>query len=93
VAVKSTFESEYQIVDKEGTIKWVWNVDGLFSIISHDLRGPFNGFIGLTNLMADDADSMTKDEMADIAAGIRKTASNVFELFTNTQEKSYVVFS
>ncbi|MCF8362309.1 MAG: PAS domain S-box protein [Prolixibacteraceae bacterium] len=57
--------------------------DRLFSIISHDLRGPFNGFLGLTNLMADDADSMTKDEMVDIASGIRKSASNVFELLNN----------
>jgi len=55
----------------------------LFSIISHDLRGPFNGFLGLTNLMADDAESMSKEEMVDIAAGIRKSASNVFELLNN----------
>jgi PAS domain S-box-containing protein len=57
--------------------------DRLFSIISHDLRGPFNGFLGLTNLMAEDAENMTKDEMVDIAAGIRKSASNVFELLNN----------
>ncbi|MBN1768831.1 MAG: PAS domain S-box protein [Prolixibacteraceae bacterium] len=57
--------------------------DRLFSIISHDLRGPFNGFLGLTNLMADDAESMSKDEMVEIASGIRKSASTVFELLNN----------
>jgi PAS domain S-box-containing protein len=57
--------------------------DRLFSIISHDLRGPFNGFLGLTNLMADDAESMSKDEIVEIAAGIRKSAHTVFELLNN----------
>lgn len=57
--------------------------DRLFSIISHDLKGPFNGFLGLTNLMADDAELLSKDEMVEIAGGIRKSAFNVFDLLNN----------
>ena len=60
--------------------------DKFFSIIAHDLRSPFNGFLGLTQLMVDDLSSLTQDEIQEIASALRKSATNLFNLLENLLE-------
>ncbi|WP_264565126.1 tetratricopeptide repeat-containing sensor histidine kinase [Flavobacterium sp. N3904] len=57
--------------------------DKFFSIIAHDLRGPFNGFLGLTELMAEDIDIMTTEEVKFAAVNMRSSAKNLFTLLEN----------
>lgn len=57
--------------------------DKFFSIISHDLRGPFNGFLGLTQIMAEDLPSLTMDEIQKFAVSMRNSATNLFRLLEN----------
>ena len=57
--------------------------DKLFSIIAHDLRSPFTGFIGLTALMSDENTKFTVEEMQNIAHSLRNSASNLFKLLEN----------
>lgn len=57
--------------------------DKLFSIIAHDLRGPFSSFIGLTRLMADDLDIFTKDQIREFAEKMNNSASNLYNLLEN----------
>jgi len=59
-----------------------------FSIIAHDLRGPFNGFLGLTELLADDIDSMDKKEIQFAATNMRSSARNLNNLLENLLEWS-----
>lgn len=39
--------------------------DKLFSIISHDLRGPFAGLLGLGQLIVDEFDNLSEEEKKD----------------------------
>ena len=57
--------------------------DKLFSIVAHDLRGPFSSFLGLTTLMAEELDSFTKDEIKEFAAKMNNSASSIFSLLEN----------
>ena len=60
--------------------------DKFYSIIAHDLRGPFNGFLGLTELMAEDIDEMSNEEIKFAAANMRSSAKNLFNLLENLLE-------
>jgi len=62
--------------------------DKFFSIISHDLRSPFSGFLGLTELMSESLPHMSLDEIQQIALLMRKSAANLFRLLGNLLEWS-----
>lgn len=62
--------------------------DKFFSIIAHDLRSPFNGFLGLTEIMVEDLPTMTMDEIRKIALMMRTSATNLFSLLGNLLEWS-----
>lgn len=62
--------------------------DKFFSIIAHDLRGPFNGFLGLTELLAQDIDNMDKEEIQFAAVNMRSSAVNLNRLLENLLEWS-----
>ena len=60
--------------------------DKFFSIIAHDLRSPFTGFIGFTDLLKNDLQSMPIAEMQNIVNGMNQSANNLFRLLTNLLE-------
>jgi PAS domain S-box-containing protein len=62
--------------------------DKFFSIIAHDLRGPFNSFLGFTKMMVDDLHSLTPEEIQQIALSMRKSATGLFDLLENLLEWS-----
>ncbi|MFZ4547297.1 MAG: ATP-binding protein [Bacteroidales bacterium] len=62
--------------------------DKFFSIIAHDLRGPFNGFLGLTQLLAEGISSFTLNELQEISMGMNKSANNLYNLLNNLLEWS-----
>lgn len=62
--------------------------DKFFSIIAHDLRSPFNSFLGLTQIIAEDLRSMTLDEIQEMAIDLRNSASNLYRLLENLLEWS-----
>ncbi len=51
-----------------------------FSILSHDLRSPFNGFAGLTQLLANEIDTLTKEEIVSFANNINDSAKALLQL-------------
>jgi signal transduction histidine kinase len=57
--------------------------DKFFSIIAHDLRGPFNGFLGLTQIMTEELDTLSKEDLIGMTKGLEKSASNLFCLLEN----------
>lgn len=57
--------------------------DKFFSIIAHDLRSPFNAFLGLTQLMVQDLPSMRLDNIHEIAVLMRDSASNLYRMLEN----------
>jgi signal transduction histidine kinase len=62
--------------------------DKFFSIIAHDLRGPFIGFLGLTELLAEEINELDKDEIQFAAMNMRKSANNLNQLLDNLLEWS-----
>jgi len=62
--------------------------DKFFSIISHDLRGPFNGFLGLTRLMAEELPGLSQQEIQKMAGAMKDSATNLFNLLENLLEWS-----
>ena len=62
--------------------------DRFFSIIAHDLRTPFVGFLGLTEILADGLFEMESNEIKQMATLIRQSAVNVYNLLGNLLEWS-----
>ncbi len=60
--------------------------DKFFSIIAHDLRGPFAGCIGLTEIMATSVDNMSNEDIAEYAQTLNETASQINKLLENLLE-------
>lgn len=64
--------------------------DKFFSIIAHDLRSPFNGFLGLTEIMAVDLPNLTMNQIQEFAINIGSSANNLFRLLNNLLEWSQI---
>jgi PAS domain S-box-containing protein len=54
--------------------------DKMFSIISHDLRTPFNGLLAFSDILSNDYDSLSKDEVLEYIDVIRDLSHNTFNL-------------
>ena len=54
--------------------------DKFFSIISHDLRGPFHSLTGLLDLMLEDFNSFSDEEKYEYIQLMRNTSQNSYEL-------------
>lgn len=63
--------------------KAVSEKDKFFSIIAHDLRGPLSGFLGLSQILADELDLLSMDEIQNISVKIRDSATSLSSLLGN----------
>lgn len=54
--------------------------DRFFSIIAHDLRSPFTGFLGLSQMLMEDSDSLSISELKEMAKAIHNSANSIFNL-------------
>jgi PAS domain S-box-containing protein len=87
--ITERLQSEQEIVQKnEVLVKLNAEKDRFFSIIAHDLRGPFNGLLGLTQLLSDELPGMTKDEITKIALAMKNSANKLYNLLVNLLEWS-----
>jgi len=57
--------------------------DRLFSIISHDLRDPFQVMLGNAKWIAERMETLSRADIQEMAAGIHKTARSTFNLLEN----------
>lgn len=57
--------------------------DKFFSIIAHDLRGPINTFVGLTQILSEDSDSFTVEEIQKYTGSLKNSSSNLAGLLDN----------
>ena len=60
--------------------------DRFFSIIAHDLKSPFLGFLGLTNLIAEDGAEFSAPELKKFGQEMNQTANNMYKLLKNLLE-------
>ncbi len=64
--------------------------DKLFSIIAHDLKSPFSGFLGIANLLSTDIESFSKEELVELAKSLKASAESVYKLIENLLEWSRI---
>ena len=57
--------------------------DSLFSLISHDLRAPFNSLLGFSEILATEYDTLTREEIKEYMGVIYETSKNLFGMTTN----------
>lgn len=57
--------------------------DRFFSIISHDLRSPFVGLLGLTQLMVEEFENYSRDKLYTIITKLYKSTENLYALLEN----------
>ncbi len=57
--------------------------DKFFSIISHDLRSPLHGLLGITKILCEDYSSFSSSEFKDISQNIYYSALNIYKLLDN----------
>ncbi|MBP7508467.1 MAG: hypothetical protein KA807_11625 [Prolixibacteraceae bacterium] len=64
--------------------------DKLFSIIAHDLRSPFNTFMGMTEWLDQEFSNMSSDQIKLIIGDIKNSAKRIYDLLSNLLEWSKV---
>ncbi|RKY98169.1 MAG: hypothetical protein DRQ13_03830 [Ignavibacteriae bacterium] len=57
--------------------------DQLFSLISHDLRNPFNSLLGFSDIVTSEFDSLTKEEIKEYTNVINDSAKNLYGMTNN----------
>jgi len=57
--------------------------DKLFSVISHDLKNPFNSILGLTSLLKGNIKVFNEDELSEIVGELYAEGNNAFILLEN----------
>jgi signal transduction histidine kinase len=62
--------------------------DKFFSILAHDLRGPLGGFMGLTELMADESFEFSQQQQKQMIVELNESACSIFNLLENLLEWS-----
>jgi signal transduction histidine kinase len=72
----STKFTEFQEKSKEN----IRNKDKFFSIIAHDMKGPLQGLIGYTEILATDTSTLSSDEIKEIATDLHSSAKLLLEL-------------
>ncbi len=73
-------ELEIQLVEK----------DKFFSILAHDLKNPFTGFLGLSSFLAEESQELPNDEIMRISMTLNSGAKQLFNLLENLLEWSRI---
>lgn len=68
------------------------NKNRFFSIISHDLRSPFNSLLGLTKFILDDFDEFSKEEIKDSVYNLHQVSEGLYNLIEDLLDWSRIQF-
>ena len=64
--------------------------DKFFSIVAHDLKSPFQGLIGFSNLLLEDYKSLDREEIREYVENINSSTRNLYKLIENLLEWSRI---
>ncbi len=62
--------------------------DKFFSILAHDIKSPFAGFLSLTKLMAEEYNKLSIEDVQILSKDMHSSADNLFKLLENLLEWS-----
>ncbi len=81
--------AEVNLLKSEASLKEINSTkDKFFSIIAHDLKSPFTGILGFSNILIDQIKNKNYDEIDKYAEVINKSAQSAFDLLMNLMEWS-----
>jgi len=84
-------ELNHQLSESEAELRTLnASKDKFFAILAHDLRSPFTSLIGLSSIVINDFDTLTKDEIKSFSLNINRSAKNVFNLLENLLQWSRI---
>ncbi len=86
-------EKEMQEATKKSEIRFKKlnsDKDKFFSIISHDLRSPFNGIMGIVSLLKNEIENLTKNEIEEAVTLLDNSVNGVYNLLNGLLEWSRV---
>lgn len=87
--IKMRKEAEIRLIDQAEELKEInLSKDKFFSIISHDLKSPFQGLLGFTEMLNEDYDSMDNEQRKNIIKEIRASSVHIYNLLINVLEWS-----
>ncbi len=64
--------------------------DKFISLISHDLRGPFTGFLGLTKFLHENLNTFTPEEIKEVAKELHNSLLRQYQLLENLLDWSKI---
>ena len=77
-------EANEKLLASELELKKLVNTkDKLFSIIAHDLRSPFSGLVGLTELMMQNAYTLDTQTISKYSSLVHQSAQKLLNLIEN----------
>ncbi|MBS4001353.1 MAG: PAS domain S-box protein [Desulfobulbaceae bacterium] len=80
-----------QITDTKNQLELsIKEKDKFFSIIAHDLRSPFNGFLGLTKFLFDDLELLSQEDLKELTKTMKQSAESLYSLLENLLEWSRI---
>ena len=62
--------------------------DKFFSIIAHDLRSPINSLLSFIQLMEDEIEQLSEDDIVELTCDLKKNVENTYRLLENLLEWS-----
>lgn len=75
---KQILETQKDVLEKLNATK-----DKFFSIIAHDLKNPFSSLIGFSNLLIEEFDQLSKEDIRKFVSNIHGSADNLIKLLNN----------
>jgi len=86
-SISRTIERKRLEAERRGLIKSLEKLnaskDKLFSLISHDLRSPFNSLLGFSEILTNEYDSLTTEEKKEYIRAIYDSSKNLYGMTNN----------
>jgi PAS domain S-box-containing protein len=64
--------------------------DKFYSVLAHDLRSPFSGLCGLTEILAEELPAMPVEKAQEMAIAIKKSTSGIYNLLVDLLDWSRI---
>ncbi|GAK60617.1 response regulator receiver sensor signal transduction histidine kinase [Candidatus Vecturithrix granuli] len=80
-----TIRRQQQLIQEQYAALQTLNAskDTFFSIIAHDLRNPFGGFVSMTELLEQQLESWKPEQVKQVVSELRRSAERLFALLEN----------
>jgi len=81
IDIKKRKQVEKNLIESEKQLKALdASKDKFFSMIAHDLRSPFSGLLGISDLMAKEINTLSNQDLQEMAKALNQASNSTFNL-------------